>query len=198
MPHRDNSSSSEASRSTSSSAGKTPKPSAATPQPLVTLDPAGVATPLSYSVPEPMAYSGRNYITLELPPEAYLTRAVDPEQVLALTPAAHLAEPPGQAKTAASPIRVTHGVPLLRVQRRTDDAVATLLPDGNRPPVDLPDPPDVTVLFDNPAPGSTAQGTSNGVTVQASGRWSGDGFAGSPGITLSVDGQTPVAAKVTD
>jgi hypothetical protein len=78
------------------SAAETGPSAAAAQPPLVALDPAGTPTPLSYNVPAPMAYSGRNFITIDLPPEAFSTPAVNPEEVLALVPS-----PSGEARDGA-------------------------------------------------------------------------------------------------
>ena len=46
------------------------------PKPLVALDPNGQATTLSYNVPEPMGYNGRNFITIEVDPSAFNISAI--------------------------------------------------------------------------------------------------------------------------
>ena len=49
--------------------------------PLAALDPAGAGTSISYNVPEPISYSGRNYIHLPFPSSAFrgITATVEPQ-----------------------------------------------------------------------------------------------------------------------
>jgi hypothetical protein len=228
-------------------------------KPMVVLDPAGTPTPLSYNVPEPMAYSGRNFIIIDLPRDAFATPMIDPEQILALIPAPKIhadgaaldraardsaedftvvsdpteavtvlsdpaatmtAELAGLARhdarllapSAQRAVLVTNSAGLLDY-RLVDGAVlgrdravrhgalagggtvAAFQPEDGPEPPEPPEPPTIRVFLDTPAAGSSCQGSSHGVTIPVSGRWNGEGFRGSPAITLSVDGQaeTPLA-----
>src|SRR6266536_5541233 len=44
-------------------------------EPMIKLEPGGKAPILSYNVPEPTSYSGRNFIELELPDEYFNEKA---------------------------------------------------------------------------------------------------------------------------
>lgn len=175
--------------STTLPAALPPGPDTSTPAPLVALDATGVPTPLSYDVPEPMAYSGRNFVTIALPSDAFIVQAQDPAHVLAVT-VASLAAAPGPGP-APAPLTVGHGVSLAGPPR-----VAGVGKEPPDPP-ELPDPPRVSVFVDSPPAGFTAHGTSKGVTLQVCGRWVGSGFVGSPAVTLTVDAGAPSTTAVT-
>ncbi|SDC05007.1 hypothetical protein GA0111570_11610 [Raineyella antarctica] len=57
------------------------------PEPLASLDPAGKATVLSYNVPEPISYSGRNFVEMPLRPEAFSTVVLPPPTLPTLSAA---------------------------------------------------------------------------------------------------------------
>ncbi|WP_137121200.1 hypothetical protein [Segeticoccus rhizosphaerae] len=162
------------------------------PPPMVELSPTGVATPLSYDVPEPMSYSGRNYITLSFGDEAdpFLDPAKDPRTVLAAGAPAALAQASAATTTgpARRPLSLTHSA--LR-------PTAPMLPPGGRTnPPDPPEPPKIVVLIDSPAPGSTVHSTGQSVGLQLSGHWRAYGYLGTPLISVSDGNGKAVTATV--
>ena len=48
---------------------------ASTPEPMVRLQPGGVAPIISYNVPEPTTFSGRNFIDLQFPASHFVVPA---------------------------------------------------------------------------------------------------------------------------
>jgi hypothetical protein len=71
-------------------------------EPLAALDPNGSATVISYDVPEPISYSGRTFLEIPLPPQAFTT------VVVGTTPAPAV---PGPATPAVRWTRATREVP---------------------------------------------------------------------------------------
>src|SRR5579859_4852148 len=81
----------------------TPAPADSTAAPLVDLQPGGVPALINYNVPEPMSFSGRNFIEILLPGEAFVPVQVAPAVQPAALEAAALREPTQAVPTLQVP-----------------------------------------------------------------------------------------------
>lgn len=99
----------DAKTTTPSNGAPAPTGTPQAPQPLVALDPDGSPSLLSYNVPEPTSYTGRNFLEIPLPADAFTTivntaTAVDvvAERDLGVVARPTLQLPPGTTVTDAS------------------------------------------------------------------------------------------------